>query len=128
MIFSRREMIGSAAAVLLLQGGCKSMEYTPDNAELYGLIGQIRSVPGSREELLTYLLEASQNMPGNLAYLVAKDANDGESIWITEVWTNAATHQASLSLPHVQAAITKARPLIAGFGTRAEVIPAGGRH
>jgi hypothetical protein len=38
------------------------------------------------------------------------------------------SHQASLKLPQVQAAIARARPVPAGFGTRAEVIPAGGRH
>jgi hypothetical protein len=33
-----------------------------------------------------------------------------------------------LGLPKVQEAIRKARPIIAGFGARAEVERAGGKH
>lgn len=98
------------------------------NEERFGRIGQIKAIPGKRDELLTYLLAGSEAMPGNLAYIVAKDAVDGDAIWITEVWKDAAAHKASLGLPQVQAAITKARPIIAGFGTSAEIIPVGGRH
>ncbi|MDQ3421426.1 MAG: antibiotic biosynthesis monooxygenase, partial [Acidobacteriota bacterium] len=35
-------------------------------------------------------------------------------------------HQASLGLPAVQAAIAKARPMIAGFGERFITTPLGG--
>jgi quinol monooxygenase YgiN len=49
-----------------------------------------------------------------------------DAVWVTEVWENQASHQASLSLPAVQAAITKGRPLIAGFGERFETTPLGG--
>ncbi|MGO4843939.1 antibiotic biosynthesis monooxygenase, partial [Rhizobiaceae sp. 2RAB30] len=44
----------------------------------------------------------------------------------TEVWDNAASHKASLSLPAVQAAIAKARPMIAGFDSHVETEPVGG--
>ncbi|WP_409264074.1 hypothetical protein [Pseudomonas aeruginosa] len=47
-------------------------------------------------------------------------------MWITEVWKDEASHKASLQLPQVQEAIRKARPIIAGFGARAEVSPVGG--
>ena len=95
---------------------------------LYGRIGQIKAAPGKRDELIGCLLAGSEAMPNNLAYIVAKDAADGDAIWITEVWKDAASHKASLGLPQVQAAITKARPIITGFGTSAEIIPVGGRH
>ncbi len=45
---------------------------------------------------------------------------------VTEVWDSAASHKASLSLPAVQQAIAKGRPLIAGFGERFETRPLGG--
>jgi quinol monooxygenase YgiN len=45
---------------------------------------------------------------------------------VTEVWTDAASHKASLQLPEVQAAIAKARPIIAGFEFQVETHPAGG--
>ena len=97
-----------------------------DEDQLYGVIGQMTSLPGKRDELIGYLLEGSKDMPGNLAYKVWKDRGDAQAIWIVEVWRDAASHQASLALPQVQGAIRKARPIIAGFGARAEVEPAGG--
>ena len=52
---------------------------------------------------------------------------DADAIWITEVWTDAASHKASLSLPAVQQAIARARPLIAGFDSHIETVPVGGQ-
>ena len=51
---------------------------------------------------------------------------DADSIWITEVWDAKESHAASLSLPAVQQAIARARPLLAGFGERFETEPVGG--
>lgn len=93
--------------------------------ETYGLIGQIMAVPGKREELIGYLLEGSREMPGNLAYLVAEDLENPDAVWVTEVWRTKTDHENSLSLPGVQATIARARPIIAGFGTRAETRPVG---
>lgn len=104
------------------------MEDVTHPGELYGVIGQMRAVPGQRDALIGFMAAGSQDMPGNLAYLIARDAGDADAIWITEVWTSAAAHQASLQLPQVQAAIASARPIIAGFGTRVETIPVGGKH
>ena len=94
---------------------------------MYGLIGKLIAQPGKRDELISILLEGSENMPGCLSYIVAKDAVEAEAIWVTEVWVNAESHQASLSLPTVQAAIGRGRALIAGFGERFETIPVGGK-
>ena len=56
----------------------------------------------------------------------ATDPVDPDALWITEVWDDQASHQASLALPAVKAAITKGRPLIAGFSNRVETQPLGG--
>ena len=93
---------------------------------MYGLIGKMSAQPGKRDELIGYLLENDGGMPGCLSYIVAKDPADADAIWITEVWTDTAAHQASLTLPGVQEAIRKARPLIAGFSDRHELEPVGG--
>ncbi len=93
---------------------------------MYGLIGKITSTPGSRGALTALLLEGTKAMPGCLSYVVAHDPADADAIWITEVWDSQAHHKASLSLPAVQAAIGKARPLIAGVGDRVETAPVGG--
>ncbi len=124
----RREFIGSAAMALLATGCRTPMEDLNDAPELYGLIGQMSAVPGKRDELISYLLAGTKGMPGNLSYLISKDIAHADAIWIVEMWKDKAAHGASLALPQVQAAIAKARPILAGFGTRAEVIPVGGKQ
>jgi quinol monooxygenase YgiN len=93
---------------------------------MYGLITKIKTAAGQRDALIAILIEGTSAMPGCLSYIVAKDPADTEAIWVTEVWGSRASHQASLSLPSVQQAMTKGRPLIAGFGERFETEPVGG--
>ncbi len=89
----------------------------------YGLIGQMMAQPGKRAELVAILSEGTGAMPGNMAYLIGEDSANPDAIWIVELWETKEAHAASLQLPAVQAAIGKGRPLIAGFGTRAEFKP-----
>ena len=93
---------------------------------MYGLIGKVTAVSGQRDALAAVLLEGTGAMPGCLSYVVATDPADADALWITEVWDSQASHQASLALPAVKAAITKGRPLIAGFSNRVETTPLGG--
>jgi quinol monooxygenase YgiN len=118
----RREfMVASAWGVL---GVAIPMEGA---SEMYGLIGKMTVVAGQRDALITILLEGTSAMPGCLSYVVAKDPTDESGVWITEVWENEASHQASLSLPSVKDAIAKGRPLIAGFGDAIVTQPVGGQ-
>jgi len=94
---------------------------------MYGLIGKMRAQPGQRDALIALLMEGTAAMPGCLSYVIAKDTSDPDALWITEAWDKQASHQASLALPAVQAAIAKGRPLIAGFGERFETEPVGGQ-
>ena len=93
---------------------------------MYGRIGKIAAVSGQRDRLAAILLEGTRAMPGCLSYVIANDPADPDGLWITEVWDNAANHKASLTLPAVQAAIAKGRPLIAGFSSMVETVPIGG--
>jgi quinol monooxygenase YgiN len=93
---------------------------------MYGLIGKMSAVAGQRDALASILLESTGAMPGCLSYVVATDPADADGLWITEVWDGPESHKASLSLPVVQAAIAKAKPLIAGFSNRVETAPIGG--
>lgn len=93
---------------------------------MYGLIGKITAAAGRRDDLARILLEGTGGMPGCLSYIVAEDPAEADALWITEVWDSQASHQASLKLPAVQAAIAKGRPLIAGFSNRIETVPLGG--
>jgi quinol monooxygenase YgiN len=94
---------------------------------MYGLIGKILAVSGARDELAGILVGGVAGMPGCLSYVVAVDPADPDALWVTEVWTDEEAHRASLSLPSVQDAIARGRPLIAGFGERFETRPVGGR-
>lgn len=124
---SRRTVLGAAALLPLLKGTAFAMDEI-DDTKLYGVIGQMQAKPGQRDALIRFLAEGAKDMPGNLAYLIAEDNADADAVWITEIWKDAASHQASLKLRQLQAAIAKARPIIAGFGPRAEVTPVGGKH
>jgi enamine deaminase RidA (YjgF/YER057c/UK114 family)/quinol monooxygenase YgiN len=84
------------------------------------------ATPGNREALAAIILGGTGTMPGCLSYVVAKDPRDANALWITEVWDSAESHKASLSLPSVKEAITKARPLIASFGDSVQSEPVGG--
>lgn len=93
---------------------------------MYGLIGKISAIAGQRDALITILLEGVAGMPGCLSYVVAKDPNSADAVWVTEVWDSQASHKASLSLPSVQQAIARGKPLIASFDQHTETLPVGG--
>ncbi|HXA47440.1 MAG TPA: putative quinol monooxygenase [Burkholderiaceae bacterium] len=94
---------------------------------MYGLIGKMKAVPGQRDTLIAILIEGISGMPGCLSYIVAQDSTDADAIWITEVWESQDSHKASLSLPSVQQAIARGKPLITGFGERFVTTPIGGQ-
>ena len=93
---------------------------------MYGLIGKIRAVAGQRDALIAILLDGVSGMPGCLSYVVAQDPADADAIWVTEVWESQASHKASLSIPSVKDAISRGKPLIAGFDQHIETAPGGG--
>lgn len=93
---------------------------------MYGLIGKMIALPGQRDALLDILTAEVGPMPGCLSYVIAKDPQDANAVWVTEVWEDSACHQASLGLPQVKAAIQQAMPLIAGYDHRIETEPVAG--
>ena len=102
------------------------MSTTHVETTMYGLIGKFTATPGQRDTLAGILLDGTGTMAGCLSYVVATDPADPDALWVTEVWDSQASHRASLSLPAVQTAIAKGRPLIAGFSNRVETVPLGG--
>jgi quinol monooxygenase YgiN len=125
MRIGRREFLAGAGAAMTgsrLLGASRAQ----GSGEMYGLIGKMMTVPGQRDAFVNLLLNGTTAMPGCLSYVVAKDPTDENALWITEVWKDKASHEASLSLPGVKEAIAKGRPLIAGFGDRVITTPIGG--
>ena len=121
----RRFMATTATTIAVLSSA--SWTGAQEKKEMYGRLGKMMAVSGKRDELIAILLAGTTNMPGCLSYVIAKDAKDADALWITEVWDSKANHDASLALPSVKDAITKGRPLIAGFSDSAETIPVGGQ-
>ncbi|GGE53536.1 antibiotic biosynthesis monooxygenase [Agaricicola taiwanensis] len=93
---------------------------------MFGLINKITAKPDSRDRLIQLMLQGSGDMPGCLSYIVAADAKDPDTIWVTEVWDSPESHKASLEFPEVKQAIGSAMPLIAGFESVATTTPRGG--
>lgn len=122
MTATRRQTLSAAFGLAVGATALPAFGDTP----MYGLIGRIMATPGNRAELAAILLEGTGAMPGCLSYVVAEDAEEPDALWVTEVWDSADSHRASLSLPGVQAAIARGRPLIAGFDNRRETRPLGG--
>ena len=93
---------------------------------MHGLIVKITAVEGKRDELIAILLQGTREMPGCLSHIVASDPADAATIWVTEVWEDQASHEASLALPAVREAIAKGKPLIATFDKGVTTEPVGG--
>lgn len=125
MSLDRRDFLclaGAAALTAAVPGGA----WAKGEGTMFGLIGKMTAVPGQRDALIEILLAGVSGMPGCLSYIVAKDPADANAIWITEVWDSEESHKASLSLPSVRDAITRGKPLIAGFGDMTVTEPVGG--
>jgi len=95
----------------------------------YGLFGKFSAQPGRRDDLVTSLLEAAKLLERNagcIQYIVST-SDEPEAVWVCELWTNAAAHDASLEPEDIQALIQKARPLIAGMSDQTQLAVQGGK-
>lgn len=122
MIDRRRLVVGAAALLTLAAFPAQAKK----GKGMYGLIGKFRARAGQREALIAILPGDGGSLPGCLSYVVARDANEADIIWVTEVWDSQESHAASLSLPEVKEAIAAAMPLIAAMDSIAETEPVGG--
>jgi quinol monooxygenase YgiN len=93
---------------------------------MWGLIAKITVLPGRRDEMVEILRESAAHMPGCVSYVVAKDAADENTLWVTEVWDSTASHDASLSLPAVKNAIPRGKAVVSNFERIAVTNPVWG--
>jgi quinol monooxygenase YgiN len=95
----------------------------------YGLLGKFSAQPGRRDDLVTHLLQAAKLLERNsgcIQYIVST-SDEPETVWVCEVWTNEAAHNASLEPEDIQTLIQKARPLIAGMSDQTRLTVLGGK-
>ena len=90
---------------------------------MFGMIVKIEVYPGKRDEMIAILKESAQAMPGCLSYVVATDDDNENAIWVTEVWENAKSHDDSLALPAVRAAVPRARLVVTRHEKIAMTVP-----
>ena len=96
----------------------------------YGLFGKMTAVAGEGNALAQHLLEAAsalEAVSGCRLYVVSRDPQDEDSVWVMEVWDSAEAHRASLELDAVRELIARARPILQGMGDRFEFEPVGGK-
>ena len=96
----------------------------------YLLHGKLDAREGYGEELTTILLQASElvsTAQGCISYIVSKDPEDANAVWITEVWASKQNHDDSLKVEGVRELISRAMPLVAGAPQKGqELLVTGG--
>ena len=83
----------------------------------YLLQGKLTAKAGHADELAAILLQASQlvsTAKGCGLYVVGKDKNEANSIFVTEIWDSKEDHDNSLKVEGVRELIMKAMPIIDG--------------
>lgn len=95
----------------------------------FAMYGKLKAQPGQGEALAGILLEAAkqcESVPGCELYIVNVAEEDPDTIWVTELWSDAEAHAASLRDEETLAMIARARPLIAGVEP-VKLRPLGGK-
>lgn len=81
----------------------------------YLLHGKLTAKAGHAEELATILIEASKLVStanGCKLYVISKDKEDSNSIYVTEIWDSKQDHDNALKIDAVRALIIKAMPIL----------------
>jgi len=79
---------------------------------MHGVIVKITAQHGKRDELAEILQSGTRNLPGCISFVIAKDMFEPELLWITEVWENKASHEASVNSQAIRDNIAKARKIM----------------
>ncbi len=83
----------------------------------YLLHGKLTAQVGNRDEIANILLEASKlvaTAKGCKLYVISKDENDRNSVYVTEIWDSKEDHDNTLKVESVRELIMKAIPLLDG--------------
>src|SRR5690625_195725 len=84
----------------------------------FGVYNKFTTIEGKRDVLVEILLKASKSMEEVdecELYVISLDADNTDSIYVYEVWSDAHAHRASLSMEASQTLIQKAKPIIMGL-------------
>jgi len=96
----------------------------------YVLINKVTAKPGKRQEVVDILLAAGAAFDDDdacLLYLVSTDNEDPDLIWVQDVWTDQASHEAAMATEEMSTQVQRSLPLLAGMPAQTEVQPVGGK-
>ena len=95
----------------------------------YGFLGKFSVQPDRRDDLVNYLLQAAKLLEGNpgCIHYIVSTSEEPEAVWVSEVWTSVAAHDASLEPQDIRALIQEARPLITGMSDQTQLTVHGGK-
>jgi quinol monooxygenase YgiN len=89
----------------------------------YLLHGKLTAKPDAVNELTGILLKAAEGVSkvkGCNLYVISKDSNDKNVVWITEIWDSKEDHDNSLKAEDTRALISTAIPLLDGQPERGQ--------
>lgn len=92
---------------------------------MYLLHGKLNAQAGQAAALADILLAASQlvaTAAGCRLFAVGKDVNAPNAVYVTELWTDQAAHDASLQVPGVRELIAQAMPLLDGAPSKGQAL------
>jgi quinol monooxygenase YgiN len=90
---------------------------------MYLLHGKLNAKTGHTDELANILIEASAlvaKAKGCKLYVISKDENQPNAVYVTEIWDSKEDHDNSLKVEGVRALITKAMPILDGQPTKGQ--------
>jgi quinol monooxygenase YgiN len=99
-------------------------------ADLFGIQVRFTARPGQGGALADMLLEAAEGLDDVaecLLYVVSRDAEDPDVVWVAESWSDQEAHTASLQDPGAQTLIERALPLLAAPPEAIRLQPVGGK-
>lgn len=82
---------------------------------MIGFYTKFTTEASNRDALANILQQAASAMleiEECKAYIVGKDAQDAEALWVTEIWTTASAHANALALEGAKQLIAQALPLL----------------
>lgn len=84
---------------------------------MYLLNGKLTAKAGNGKELASILLDASKlvsTAKGCKSYVIGKDQEDLNSVYVIEIWESKEDHDDSLKIEGVRDLIMKAMPILDG--------------
>ncbi len=93
---------------------------------MYGIIGSMQALAGQREALIDILLEGVVVVPGCLSYVVARDPQDSDRLWVSQVWKDESSYRDALTTPALRSHLARGVPLIASISPPTITEPVGG--